>query len=488
MSAGHVVVSLAPLRPALILAMALLVSSLGCGGGGEPSVVEVEIDCPLSPKAPGTAFTLIARENMSTTHQWSVSSTTTAFRLTSDTTSVQSTFSLGEHQALLTVKTAPDPAQTSIYYSQIEVTAAQVGGLDVRVTDKERVDADICAVVIGSTGYVATDIHADVEAAIGSSAPRGLQPLLLGESQALGANDAGEVVGFIETSTGNRAFLWKNGFVVDLGPGSANAISSDGWITGSRPVTVPRPPDPDVIVDHAFLWQPTVPNGTTGTFIDLGTLVNPATNPFAGSYGSAINDNHDVAGTSDAEIGQQAFVTRNGVMVNIGAHAGATFSFAEGINNRGDVCGEVLGSVVQAALWPASGGVLDLHDETQVLESFATGINDSGFVVITGHTDQGSNLGFLWRSGSPLARLLIVSSSLSVAPEAINTAGAIVAEDSHNLFGFLASAPTAGNTILISNLTGEILRVRPNDLTDGGLIAGHFVRPTGTEAVLLMPQ
>lgn len=82
--------------------------------------------------------------------------------------------------------------------------------------------------------------------------------------------------------------------------------------------------------NHAFLWTPDVPNGTTGSIIDLGHL--------GASYSIAygINDVGVVVGASATSGGEQhAFVwTQATGMVDLGT-LGGVYSFALGINDGG---------------------------------------------------------------------------------------------------------------------------------------------------------
>ena len=128
------------------------------------------------------------------------------------------------------------------------------------------------------------------------------------------------------------------GTLVGYGNSQALAINDSGQIVGSSTV--------EGFEDHAFLWTPARPNGTTGEMVDLGVL--PAG---VRSTASGINDKGVVVGSSffadeDGAGRRHAFrwtpAKRNattGAMRDLGILPGDAWSFATGINRRGDVVG-----------------------------------------------------------------------------------------------------------------------------------------------------
>ena len=103
-------------------------------------------------------------------------------------------------------------------------------------------------------------------------------------SEAFGLNETGQVVGSVN-SDGRRAFLWdpSTGTMIlisdPLTPGAAaTAINGRGQVVGFGRIR-------GGLVDHAFLWTPDVPNSTTGTMTDLGTLPGGS-----GSAAFGVND------------------------------------------------------------------------------------------------------------------------------------------------------------------------------------------------------
>ena len=84
---------------------------------------------------------------------------------------------------------------------------------------------------------------------------------------------------------------------------------------------------------HAFVWNPTEPNGTTGTMTDLGTLGGTLSE----AYG--INDNGQVVGWSLTSNGSgRAFLDSNGTMTDLGTVDGIA-STATAVNANGQIAG-----------------------------------------------------------------------------------------------------------------------------------------------------
>jgi probable HAF family extracellular repeat protein len=162
-------------------------------------------------------------------------------------------------------------------------------------------------------------------------------------SNGWGINGYGQVVGSSNAEFGSRGFLWTptaangaNGSMIDLGelPGGstfseARAVNARGQVVGSA---LPAGAD----AGRAFLWTPTMPNGTSGSMLDLGVLPD-----VPDSYARGINAGGEIVGTS----GQFAFVWRS----DVGMHAlntlldasgdGWSLAHAFGINDYGQIVG-----------------------------------------------------------------------------------------------------------------------------------------------------
>jgi probable HAF family extracellular repeat protein len=89
-----------------------------------------------------------------------------------------------------------------------------------------------------------------------------------------GINASGQAVGYANIGGANHAFMYKDGTSYDLGiqPGGFNyslafRVNDSGSFVGASY---------NGTTNKAFVWNPTVANGTTGTFCDLNTLISPA--------------------------------------------------------------------------------------------------------------------------------------------------------------------------------------------------------------------
>ena len=236
-----------------------------------------------------------------------------------------------------------------------------------------------------------------------------------GRAQAI--NAGGQIAGWsYATTRAQRATLWTAaGGPYDLGslaPGQnslAMAINDAGQVAGFSIATAGGL--------HAFLWTPAVPNGTTGSMLDLGTLGG------ANSWARGVNDAGVVVGNSVTSSGtNHAFIwTAASGMVDLGT-LGGTESVATGINAQGQVVGHATTAAgpTHAFLWTPSapGATTGTMIDLGVLvgwplgDSRAYGINDQTEVV---GGDGGSTAAWRWSAADGIQDLGPAASAERIA-------------------------------------------------------------------------
>lgn len=132
-----------------------------------------------------------------------------------------------------------------------------------------------------------------------------------GNSCALAVNDSGLVAG---RSASGELVVWNGDAVTRLGiHGNVGAMNEKGAIVGSYK---------DTGVERAFLYR-------DGRMTDLGSLT-----PGAPSFATAVNANEDVVGSANG----RAFLYAGGALRDLGT-LGGNNSVAKGINDHGQVVG-----------------------------------------------------------------------------------------------------------------------------------------------------
>ncbi|MCK4660502.1 MAG: thrombospondin type 3 repeat-containing protein [Phycisphaerae bacterium] len=187
-----------------------------------------------------------------------------------------------------------------------------------------------------------------------------------GSSEALGINSSTEVVGRAYDAGGHqRAFLWQNGAMSDLGTlGGSESYAWDindsgqvaGWADRSGGVT------------RAFRWQSNV-------MVDLGTLGGGQ------SWGFGINNDGQVVGKAETAGGQEhAFLYSSPLMTDLGT-LGGSYSDALAVNSLAQVVGRSVTSGYRAYIW--ENGTMSMLSDSSPRLTMARGINDGGQVVCT---------------------------------------------------------------------------------------------------------
>jgi probable HAF family extracellular repeat protein len=230
--------------------------------------------------------------------------------------------------------------------------------------------------------------------------------------------------------TQQRAVLWENGSIRDLGSlggpcAWALGINDAGQVIGQSFTEVATEAPKQFGEWHwtrpvaGFIWQ-------DGTMVDLGNLGGTWVLPLR------INERGQVIGfaspTGDSSF--HPFLWDQGVIQDLGTLGGNTGS-ANDINDAGEVVGGAVpsGGGFHAFLWK-NGVMTDLG--TVRARSQAWHINSKSQIVgTTGDGPESSNRAFLWESGGPMVDLntLIPQGSLITLryPVDINDAGEILA-------------------------------------------------------------
>ena len=239
-----------------------------------------------------------------------------------------------------------------------------------------------------------------------------------GNSLAYGINNAGQVVGFSTMVSSNRAFLWTNGTMENLGSlGGTFATEAFSINASAQVVGYSHTPNNS---RHAYLWS-------SGTMQDLGTLGGSS------SEARGINDLEQVVGysypTGNAAV--QPTLWSGNTITDLGTFGG-NFGEALGINNAGQVVGfsRTASGEERPFLW--SNGNMQSLGTLGGRHSYGYGINTAGQVVGTSNliSNDEPYHATLW-NGSVLIDLNNVVGSGSagwtlVSAQAINDVGQIV--------------------------------------------------------------
>lgn len=304
----------------------------------------------------------------------------------------------------------------------------------------------------------------------------------LGPGQAMAVSSNGQAVGQARTASGFlHAVRWfKDGTRQDLGSLGSNSIaygiSPNGqYVVGTTDVSGTQ---------HAVLW-------TSDMLQDIHTNVCGLATWF--SCAKAVNSNGQITGWTRQGYDYCGFLYSNGVTTDLGTLPGMTQSQGWAINDSGCVVGISFSDYAnwqqpRAFLW--KDGVMQDLGALGNNESEAYGINDSDQIV--GYSTAGnSQIGHvvLWLNGSiqDLGVIGVVSQGL-----AINKNGQIVGVFVHSLGGNTRALLYSDGSLwnlndLIDPASGWTL-VWANAINDSGQIVGWGINPSGqTHAFLLNP-
>jgi hypothetical protein len=295
----------------------------------------------------------------------------------------------------------------------------------------------------------------------GTRTSLGALPTGNGISAAYGVNDYGEVTGFSTSTTsasGIRAFLWKP-TVPNGTTGAMTPISGTAWwgigINTYGQIAIQN----DTVNSPAFgqLWTPSTPNGTSGTLTNFSG--GPEFSDVSGinASGQLVGAGVDFLGGGGAMISKPTSPnasTGSAVLTGNLGNNSVFVSYAYAINDAGQVAGFSQGAPLGdgSFLWTpdspngTTGSMIALpyHLGQATRYLHVAGMNDSTFIV--GHDDL-SFMGLLWTPADGLLELdsLVTSGNANwqaLEPNAINDAGQIVGIGSFDADGPGPGGPT----------------------------------------------
>ncbi len=214
--------------------------------------------------------------------------------------------------------------------------------------------------------------------------PVDLGTLAGGSSEAIGVNNAGQVIGWANgdgnPNYSDHAFLYSGGVMTDLGALGNNFYSSRGLGLSDSGLVTGASYFSSNTNQHAFLYN--------GAMADLGALTTTSGPARDVSIGYDVNDSGQVVGYSyTATGGQHAIISSGGVMTDLGTLSGYE-STAYSINNAGQAVGYFSynksgGGTGYSAFLYSGGTMTDLNGFSGVPDSNsrAFSINNAGLVT-----------------------------------------------------------------------------------------------------------
>lgn len=290
-----------------------------------------------------------------------------------------------------------------------------------------------------------------------------LRPPTHGNCLARSINNSGQVAGsYYSTSSVQIACLWQSMSALGMSLGTlggansyAYGLSDNGKVVGYSETSAGD--------KHAFLWD-------NGVMSDLGSLGGTR------SYAYGVNDFGDVVGVSTVATGEEhAFLYHNGVMQDLGG-AAAAYSGAQAINDSGQVVGcwrESRYGRRHAVRW--TNGVMEELGTLGGSYGEAYDINASGDIVGLSSTLSSGFHAFLWHSGT-MQDLGTLGADASCA-DAISDNGIVLG----HIFIVDPAYADPGHPVIYDALNGmRSVRGAPNgqygyayDINDSGWIAGN---------------
>lgn len=305
-------------------------------------------------------------------------------------------------------------------------------------------------------------------------------------SQATGINNFDQVTGYVDNAASTaHAVLFANNSLYDLGPFDTNVGVSYGINDAGQMVGYFRLGSG---YDHAFLHTGTNPLNPAD---DLGAL--PPVFPYSYAYGinavgqvvGYVSSTYYDSGTYHAFVWTPSVPNgSSGVMSDLGTLNGSN-SIALGINANGQAVGYIEDTTSEsnrAFVWDNMHGMLDLN--TLVLPTSgwtleqANDINDAGQIVGWGTNSQGQTHAYLLTPNPP------IFANLTLTYPAILSRGRTIAT-----VELLSPAPTGGIKANLSSSDTSVATVPASITIPAGKSSGSFIVTGGTvtsgQAVLI---
>lgn len=269
---------------------------------------------------------------------------------------------------------------------------------------------------VGTAMLAAFALSATVDAAGYTITDLGLLPNGI-SSAGQGINSMAEVAGSSNTYSGERAFLFTAGAMLDLGlPPVQGVLSVVGQALNDKGAVVVNPSNG---APHAFIWQ-------AGGYTDITNLANAIY-----SEGHRINNDGHVVGSVVLELPgnnfpHHAFLYDGSTMSDLNPFFGGDYSDAADINDSGTIVGEArfAGSPIIHGYVLQNGLVTNLGLSSPIT-SEANAINNNGDVAGGAYFD-GVHEHPMKYIGGKITDLGLLPNTSGGTVTAINDAGIIV--------------------------------------------------------------
>lgn len=280
-----------------------------------------------------------------------------------------------------------------------------------------------------------------------------LSPGTLGtDSQALGVNKNGDVVGSVLGLDGNQhAFVYTAGSLSVLGGGGSSSvaygINDTGVVVGT-------------MNGQAFSF-------TAGQATTLAALPGSSS-----ATAVAINASGEIVGTAVTLSGTLAFTSAGSVVSPLGVLPGQTDSMALGVNSGGQTVG-VSGGQAYFTTSSSPGNPVTFVNLGAYLfpgqTSMATGINDHTIVI--GSVSDGTSSQGWWYSKGKVTMIPRLAATVDCTPRAINVNGEVVGTSGGRAFRYQSGLVQDLSTVIPAGSNFVSLDVA-TDVNDSGLIVG----------------